>query len=52
MTNKVRHAGTFEEALPKTVARKEYPLPKWDDPYDVVPTRDASEVWLDRLDED
>jgi len=31
---------------PKTAAIKEYPLPtKWGDPYDVVPTKDASEVW-------
>ena len=31
---------------PKTAAIKEYQLPtKWDDPYDVVPTRDSSEVW-------
>jgi virginiamycin B lyase len=31
---------------PKTAAIKEYPLPtKWDDPYDVVASRDAAEVW-------
>jgi virginiamycin B lyase len=31
---------------PKTAAIKEFPLPtKFGDPYDVVPTRDASEVW-------
>jgi len=31
---------------PKTAAIKEYPLPtKWGDPYDVVPTKDASQVW-------
>ena len=31
---------------PQTVALKEYPLPtKWGDPYDVVPTKDAAEVW-------
>jgi virginiamycin B lyase len=31
---------------PKTAAIKEYPLPtKLGDPYDVVPTKDASEVW-------
>jgi virginiamycin B lyase len=31
---------------PKTAAIKEYPLPtKFGDPYDVVPTKDASEVW-------
>jgi virginiamycin B lyase len=31
---------------PKTAEIKEYPLPtKWGDPYDVVPTKDASEVW-------
>ncbi len=31
---------------PKTAAIKEYKLPtKWDDPYDVVPTKDASQVW-------
>jgi virginiamycin B lyase len=31
---------------PGTAAIKEYPLPtKWGDPYDVVPTKDASEVW-------
>jgi virginiamycin B lyase len=31
---------------PKTAAIKEYPLPtKFGEPYDVVPTKDASEVW-------
>ena len=31
---------------PQTAAVKEYPLPtKWGDPYDVVPTKDASQVW-------
>ncbi len=31
---------------PKTAAIKEYPLPtKWGAPYDVVPNRDASQVW-------
>jgi virginiamycin B lyase len=31
---------------PKTAAIKEYPLPtRWGDPYDVVPTKDAAEVW-------
>jgi virginiamycin B lyase len=31
---------------PKTAAIKEYPLPtKFGDPYDVVPTKDASQVW-------
>jgi virginiamycin B lyase len=31
---------------PKTAAIKEYPLPtKFGDPYDVAPTKDASEVW-------
>ena len=31
---------------PKTAAIKEYPLPtKWGDPYDLVPTKDASQVW-------
>jgi streptogramin lyase len=31
---------------PKTAEIKEYPLPtKWGDPYDVVPTKNASEVW-------
>src|SRR5579883_16489 len=31
---------------PKTAAVKEYRLPmKWTDPYDVVPTKDASQVW-------
>jgi streptogramin lyase len=35
--------GVFD---PKTAEIKEYPLPtKWGDPYDVVPTKDASEVW-------
>jgi streptogramin lyase len=44
---------------PKTAEIKEYPLPsKWGAPYDVVPNKDASEVWtgsmvndlVDRLD--
>jgi virginiamycin B lyase len=31
---------------PKTAAIKEYPLPtKFGEPYDVVPTKDASQVW-------
>jgi streptogramin lyase len=31
---------------PKTAAIKEYPLPtKFSEPYDVVPTKDASQVW-------
>ena len=31
---------------PKTAEIKEYPLPtKWGDPYDVVPTKNAAEVW-------
>jgi virginiamycin B lyase len=31
---------------PQTAALKEYPLPtKWGNPYDVVPTSDAAEVW-------
>jgi virginiamycin B lyase len=31
---------------PKTAAIKEWPLPtKWSAPYDVVPTKDMSEVW-------
>jgi streptogramin lyase len=31
---------------PKTAAIKEYPLPTpWTSPYDVVPSKDASEVW-------
>jgi virginiamycin B lyase len=31
---------------PKTAAIKEYPLPtRYDDPYDVAPNKDASEVW-------
>ncbi|HLH98681.1 MAG TPA: carboxypeptidase regulatory-like domain-containing protein [Xanthobacteraceae bacterium] len=31
---------------PKTAAIREYPLPtKFGDPYDVVPTKDASQVW-------
>jgi virginiamycin B lyase len=31
---------------PKTAAIKEYPLPtKFGDPYDVVPTKDASQAW-------
>jgi virginiamycin B lyase len=31
---------------PETAAIKEYRLPtKWTDPYDVVPSKDASEVW-------
>jgi streptogramin lyase len=31
---------------PKTAAIKEYPLPtKFGDPYDVVPNKDASQVW-------
>jgi streptogramin lyase len=38
---------------PKTAKITEYPLPtKWGNPYDVVPTKDASEVWTGSMSND
>jgi streptogramin lyase len=38
---------------PKTAKITEYPLPtKWGNPYDVVPTKDAAEVWTGSMSND